>query len=580
VNTGAPLLRIQGLSVSLPASADRRHAVQDVSLDLWRNEILCVVGESGSGKSVMSRAILGLFPSRHVQPSAGRILFDGDDLLQASAERMRELRGNRIAMIFQEPMTALNPVLRIGAQIDEVLEIHRFGEGPAAGAGQRDAPGAGPREAPGARRARVLELLAAVNLPDPQQILSAYPHQLSGGQRQRAMIAMALALEPDILIADEPTTALDVTTQAQILTLIRDLQRKKGMGVIFVTHDFGVVAEIADRIAVMQHGRLVEQGPAGQVLGQPRADYTRALLAAVPSLTPGPQRDFSAQPVVLSVNQLSKSYGSGGGLFGGRIGRPARRVDALSAVSFSVRRGETVGIVGESGSGKSTAARCIARLIEADSGQIMVEGVDIAPLSPRALRPVRRRMQMVFQDPFGSLNPRRTVGQLIAEGPIVHGLGAAAAHARALDLLELVGLERRAAARYPHEFSGGQRQRIGIARALALEPAILVADEPVSALDVSVQDQVLRLLADIRNRLGLTVLFITHDLRVASQVCDSIVVMHKGRVVESGPVAEVYARPAHEYTRALLAAVPGRQWSHDNEARIANSAGPAPQTTP
>jgi len=386
------------------------------------------------------------------------------------------------------------------------------------------------------------------------------------------MIAMALALEPDILIADEPTTALDVTTQAQILLLIRDLQRKKGMGVIFVTHDFGVVAEIADRIAVMQHGRLVEQGRAGQVLNDPQAEYTRSLLAAVPSLTPGPKRDFSAQPVVLGVTGLNKSYRSGGGLFGGR----GRSVDALADVSFSVRRGETVGIVGESGSGKSTAARCIARLIDADSGRIMVEGVDIAPLAPRALRPVRRRLQMVFQDPFGSLNPRRTVGQLIAEGPIVHGLSPASAHARALELLDLVGLERRAAARFPHEFSGGQRQRIGLARALALEPAILVADEPVSALDVSVQDQVLRLLADIRNRLGLTVLFITHDLRVASQVCDSIVVMHKGRVVESGPVADVYARPAHAYTQALLAAVPGRQWGRDNDAR----AGTAPTATP
>jgi peptide/nickel transport system ATP-binding protein len=386
------------------------------------------------------------------------------------------------------------------------------------------------------------------------------------------MIAMALALEPDILIADEPTTALDVTTQAQILLLIRELQRKKGMGVIFVTHDFGVVAEIADRIAVMQHGRLVEQGSADQVLNQPQAAYTRSLLAAVPSLTPGPKRDFSAQPVALSVNALSKSYRSRGGLFGGQ----GRSVDALAAVSFSVRRGETVGIVGESGSGKSTAARCIARLIDADSGQILVEGVDIAALSARALRPVRRRMQMVFQDPFGSLNPRRTVGQLIAEGPIVHGLSEASAHARALELLDLVGLERRAAARYPHEFSGGQRQRIGLARALALEPAILVADEPVSALDVSVQDQVLRLLADIRNRLGLTVLFITHDLRVASQVCDSIVVMHKGRVVESGPVADVYAHPAHAYTQALLAAVPGRNWSHDNDARLATAPAAPP----
>ena len=547
-----PLLRIENLSVSLPASADRRHAVEGVSLALDRNQILCVVGESGSGKSVMSRAVMGLFPSRHVQPSGGRIVFEGEDLLQATPERLRDLRGNRIAMIFQEPMTALNPVLRIGAQIDEVLEIHRSGDG-------------------AARRARVLDLLAAVNLPDPQQILSAYPHQLSGGQRQRAMIAMALALEPDILIADEPTTALDVTTQAQILLLIRELQRKKGMGVIFVTHDFGVVAEIADRIAVMQHGRLVEQGTADQVLNQPQAAYTRALLAAVPSLTPGAKRDFSDQPVVLGVNALSKSYRSGGGLFGGRFGRPGRSGDALAAVSFSVRRGETVGIVGESGSGKSTAARCIARLIDADSGQIMVEGTDIASLSARALRPVRRRLQMVFQDPFGSLNPRRTVGQLIAEGPIVHGVSEAAAHARALELLDLVGLEKRAAARYPHEFSGGQRQRIGLARALALEPSILVADEPVSALDVSVQDQVLKLLADIRNRLGLTVLFITHDLRVASQVCDSIVVMHKGRVVESGPVADVYANPKHAYTQALLAAVPGRHWSHGNEARSVTS---------
>ena len=544
MSAGAPILQIDRLSVSLPAHADRRHAVEDVSLDLWRNEILCVVGESGSGKSVMSRAVLGLFPSRHVQPSGGRIVFEGEDLLKATPQRMRELRGNRIAMIFQEPMTALNPVMRIGAQIEEVLEIHRAGDS-------------------AARRRRSLEMLEAVNLPEPAAILSAYPHQLSGGQRQRAMIAMALALEPDILIADEPTTALDVTTQAQILALIRDIQRKKGMGVIFVTHDFGVVAEIADRIAVMQHGRLVEQGAADEVLNRPQAAYTRSLLAAVPSLTPRPGRDFSGQPVVLSVNGLNKTYRSGGGLFGAG----ARRVDALASVSFGVRRGETVGIVGESGSGKSTAARCITRLVSADSGQIMVEGIDIAALGPRALRPVRKRLQMVFQDPFGSLNPRRTVGQLISEGPIVHGTAPAAARARTLELLELVGLDKRAADRYPHEFSGGQRQRIGLARALALEPHILVADEPVSALDVSVQDQVLRLLADIRSRLGLTVLFITHDLRVASQVCDSIVVMHKGRVVEYGPVAEVYANPRHDYTRSLLAAVPGRKWSQGHEAR-------------
>ena len=538
------LLEIDGLSISLPAQADRRFAVEDVSLKLARNEILCVVGESGSGKSVMSRAVMGLFPSRHVQPSAGRIVFEGEDLLQASPQHLRELRGNRIAMIFQEPMTALNPVLRIGAQINEVLEVHRSGD-------------------KASRLRRVLDMLAAVNLPEPERILAAYPHQLSGGQRQRAMIAMALALEPSILIADEPTTALDVTTQAQILQLIRDIQRKQGMGVIFVTHDFGVVAEIADRIAVMQHGRLVEQGAAQALLQQPQADYTRALLAAVPSLTPRKKRDFSAAPVVLGVKNLHKTFRSGGGLFGG----PARQVDALADVSFNIRRGETVGVVGESGSGKSTVARCITRLLQADSGEIRVDGVDISHLGARALRPVRKRMQMVFQDPFGSLNPRRTVGQLVAEGPVVHGVAPEEAWARMLGLLEMVGLERRAAERFPHEFSGGQRQRIGLARALALEPDILVADEPVSALDVSVQAQVLRLLEDIRNRLGLTVLFITHDLRVASQVCDTVAVMHRGRIVEFGAVADVYANPSHAYTRALMAAVPGRQWSQGNDAR-------------
>jgi peptide/nickel transport system ATP-binding protein len=539
-----PLLAIENLRVSLPAQADRAFAVDDVTLSLARNEILCIVGESGSGKSVLSRAVLGLFPSRHVQPKGGRILLDGEDLLAASAARMRAVRGNRISMIFQEPMTALNPVLRIGRQIEEVLEVHRIGTG-------------------GERRSRALAMLEAVNLPDPEKILSAYPHQISGGQRQRAMIAMALALEPDVLIADEPTTALDVTTQAQILALIRDIQRKKGMGVIFVTHDFGVVAEIADRIAVMQYGKLVEQGSAREVLTAPREAYTRALLAAVPGLTPGPKRDFAGKDVVLAVKDVTKTYRTGGRLPWGK----GRQVDALRGVTFDVRQGESLGIVGESGSGKSTLARCIVRLVDSDSGRIEIHGNDIAALGSRALRPVRRKMQMVFQDPFGSLNPRRTVGQLISEGPIVHGTPAAEAQRRTMSLLELVGLDPRAAGRYPHEFSGGQRQRIGLARALALEPEILVADEPVSALDVSVQDQVLKLIADIRARLGLTVLFITHDLRVASQVCDSIAVMHRGSVVEYGAVADVYADPRHDYTRTLLAAVPGRSWSESRAAR-------------
>ncbi len=539
MNASAALLSIEGLTIDLPEKADRRHAVENLNLSLNRNEILCVVGESGSGKSLMSRAILGLFPSRHVKPSAGKIIFKGEDLLAASAARLRDLRGNRISMIFQEPMTALNPVMKIGAQIEEALATHLQIEGKT-------------------RHTRVAEMLAAVNLPDPEKIMQSYPHQLSGGQRQRAMIAMALMLEPDILIADEPTTALDVTTQAQILKLIRQIQKKNGMGVLFVTHDFGVVAEIADRVAVMQSGLIVEQGAAEEVLERPKAQYTRSLLESVPSLIPGPKIDFAAKQVMIAAKGLSKTYKSGGSIFASS----GRQVNAVNSVDFEIRHGETLGIVGESGSGKSTLARCITRLVDSDDGSILINGVDIAKLKQDQLRPVRRRMQMVFQDPFGSLNPRRTVGQLISEGPIVHGIPDDQAWQRTYELLELVGLERKAANRYPHEFSGGQRQRIGLARALALQPEILVADEPVSALDVTVQSQVLNLLSDLRGKLGLTMLFITHDLRVASQVCDSIAVMLKGEIVEYGPVADVYANPRHAYTKELLAAVPGRDWSH------------------
>ena len=529
------VLSIERLTVDLPSWADRPHAVEDVTLELRHDEILCVVGESGSGKSVMARSILGLFPSRHVKPSGGRILYDGENLLAAAPEHLRALRGSRIAMIFQEPMTALNPVLTIGRQIEEVIEVHQ------------------PVVRQASRR-RVLEMLSAVRLPEPERMYSAYPHQISGGQCQRAMIAMALTLEPDILIADEPTTALDVTTQAQILALIREIQTTRRMGVLFITHDFGVVAEIADRIAVMQQGRLVEHGPAKAILKAPREPYTRTLLAAVPGLLPAPPRKAFAQaPVAMHVAGLEKTYRSGS-VFGGS----ARVVHAAKGVAFEIRRGETLGIVGESGSGKSTVARCVARLVESDAGEIRVGDTDFGRLSHRALRVARKRVQMVFQDPYGSLDPRRTVGKLIAEGPIVHGTPPAAAWQRALELLELVGLDRRAAARYPHEFSGGQRQRIGLARALALDPEVLIADEPVSALDVSVQAQVLHLLADIRDRLGLTVLFITHDLRVAAQVCDSIAVMRRGEIVEYGLTAEVFSGPRHAYTRELFAAVPGR----------------------
>ncbi|HEX6794092.1 MAG TPA: ABC transporter ATP-binding protein [Casimicrobiaceae bacterium] len=539
------ILAIQNLSVELPPWADRPQAVSDTSLTLARDEILCVVGESGSGKSVMARAVMGLLPE-HLRASAGAILLEGEDLLRAMPSRLREIRGSRVSMIFQEPMTALNPVKTIGAQIDEMLELHT-------------------KLARRERSDRIVAMLKSVRLSDAERLLAAYPHQLSGGQRQRAMIAMALILEPAVVIADEPTTALDVTTQSGILALFRDIQRARHIGVLFITHDFGVVADIADRVAVMQRGRVVEAGTAEQILNAPKHPYTQSLIAAVPSLAPRERRMKTDARVVLSVAGLEKTYHAGGA-----FGRAGRTVRAVKSVDLSIRHGETLGLVGESGSGKSTLARCIVRLVDAERGSIVVGGdVDLMKLSRGALRAHRRHIQMVFQDPYGSLDPRCTVGRLIAEGPIVHGVSESEAISRAHSLLELVGLERRAADRFPHEFSGGQRQRIGIARALALDPSILVADEPVSALDVSVQAQVLRLLADIRDRLDLTMLFITHDLRVAAQVCDTIAVMHDGEIVEYGPTSGIYAEPRHAYTQSLLAAVPGRHWTPPLTAALA-----------
>jgi peptide/nickel transport system ATP-binding protein len=368
------------------------------------------------------------------------------------------------------------------------------------------------------------------------------------------MIAMALALEPRVLIADEPTTALDVTTQAQILKLIRELQQRKGTAVLFITHDFGVVAEIADRVAVMQHGKLVEAGRAEDVLNRPEHPYTRALIAAIPPLAPPPPKDVAAEPI-LRIEHVSKTYRKGG-----LIARNRRVTHAVQDVSLTLPRGGTLGIVGESGSGKSTLARCVVRLLDPDSGSIRLGDTDLAALSRRAMREQTRHIQMVFQDPFASLNPRRRAGELVAQGLIIHGERPVKAMAKAKEMFALVGLDPDATERYPHEFSGGQRQRIGLARALALEPKVLVADEPVSALDVSVQAQVLRLLADLRSRLGLSMVFITHDLRVAAQICDRIAVMQSGVVVEEGTTAEVFRSPRHSYTQALLAAVPGRDW--------------------
>ena len=532
------LLKISNLDITLPEGSERALAVENLSIDLAPGETLCIVGESGSGKSLTARALMGLLPAPHVKVSQGMIDFCGEDLTKVSERRLREIRGSEISMVFQEPMTALNPVMTIGSQIDEIFRFH------ANMSSQQ-------------RRQSAIELLANVQLPDPKQIVSAYPHEISGGQRQRAMIAMALALEPKILIADEPTTALDVTTQAQILKLISDMQAVHKTGVLFITHDFGVVADIADRVAVMQYGQIVETGSVDKVLNHPEHPYTQALIASVPSLTPRAARARS-DDVVLETQELHKTFGGGKSFFG--LGPPNRIVHAVNDVTVELRRGETLGIVGESGSGKSTLARCMIRLLDSDSGKIMIDGVNLRPLNRAEMRPWRAKIQMVFQDPFASLNPRIKVGQIIAQGPIVQGSSRAEAEARARELLGIVGLDERAFNRYPHEFSGGQRQRIGIARALALNPEILVADEPVSALDVSIQAQILKLLDEIRERMNLSMLFITHDLRVAAQVCDRLAVMRYGEIVETGVTGDIFNAPQHSYTRDLLAAVPGQNW--------------------
>jgi peptide/nickel transport system ATP-binding protein len=530
------VLQLEKLTIALPSGADRANAVSDIDLTLRAGKVTCLIGESGSGKSLVARAILGLLPGPHVRIGSGRILFEGQDLAHAPQDKMRSIRGAKIGMIFQEPMTALNPLHTIGRQLDEVLRIHTsLGKA--------------------ARRARVCEVIDSVHLPEPVRIIGSYPHQLSGGQRQRAMIAMALLLKPRLLIADEPTTALDVTTQAQILYLIRELQREHGTSVLFITHDFGVVADVADEVAVLRRGTLVECGSAAAVLGAPSHAYTKALIAAVPKLAPPTTRTPNTQPFIVEAREVAKTYGARG-LFGGRV------TQALAGVTVELRRGETLGLVGESGSGKSTLARAITRLMPIDGGEILLGGEDIAQLSRRELRPVRKRVQMVFQDPYASLDPRQRIIDIIAEGPIIHGTPAAKAREEAQALLDLVGLDRSAARRFPHEFSGGQRQRIGIARALALHPEVLVADEPVSALDVSVQARVLTLLADIKARLQLSMLFVTHDLRVALQICDRIAVMKQGKVVEVAPTAEIFFNPQHSYTKALFAAVPGGNWQN------------------
>ncbi len=533
------VLELRDLVVALPPGSDRLHAVEGVTLAVDRGEIVCLLGESGSGKSVIAQTVMGLLP-REVRPIAGQVLLEGENLRAATPARLRALRGARMTMIFQEPMTALNPVMTAGAQIDELLAFHT------------DAPA-------NARRERIFNMFEKVRLADPARVYAAYPHQLSGGQRQRIMIAMALILDPALLIADEPTTALDVTTQAEILKLIRALQSEHRTAVLFITHDFGVVAEIADRVAVLEKGVMVEVGPTNDVLRAPRHRYTQMLVDAVPSLVPAARVTKHADRAVIAVRDLSKIYA------GGTFLRRRMDVPAAKDIALVVRQGETVGIVGESGSGKSTVARCIARIIEPTSGTIALNGINVS-LAARADREFRQRVQIVFQDPYRSLNPRRTVGASIIEGPMNFGASMAVAWRRAEELMTLVRLDPRVLERYPHEFSGGQRQRICIARALALDPHLLIADEAVSALDVSVQAQILQLLADIQARLRLGLLFITHDLRVAAAICDRILVMAGGRIVEQGDTEQIFNTPSHHYTQTLLAAAPGRAFDFRRRA--------------
>lgn len=542
------ILQVDRLSVS---TAQGVPILRDISFSIRAGETMCLVGESGSGKSVTSLATLGLLPKGALKITGGRILLEGEDVLQVSNGRLKALRGSQMAMIFQEPMTALNPVLTVGRQIDEVLQTHT---------GLRATE----------RHARVMDALAQVHLPDIARVYQSYPHQLSGGQRQRIMIAMALVLEPRLLIADEPTTALDVTTQQQILKLIRELQQKHGTAVLFITHDMGVVVDIADRVCVMRQGHIVESGGLHQVLSAPTQEYTRTLLAAVPALTPRPARQAISPQVVLDVVEVGKVYPAKGGSLNW-FGKRREGTRALHNVTFSLKRGRTLGIVGESGSGKSTMARCVMRLLTPDEGAIRITGNDISELSAAGLKPHRKRIQMIFQDPNRSLNPRISIGKSLVEGPMNHGVSFTDAWSRGQQLLELVGLPADAIERFPHQFSGGQRQRIAIARALAMEPDVIVADEAVSALDVSVQAQVLNLLNDIQQRLGIAILFITHDLRVAAQLCDDVLVMQHGEVIEYGAAGDVLVAPQHAYTRQLMDAVPGKGWDFSHGRRAGDA---------
>ncbi|KQO68837.1 ABC transporter ATP-binding protein [Methylobacterium sp. Leaf89] len=523
------LLDVQDLSVAFRARERETRAVDRVSFTITAGETLALVGESGSGKSVTALSILRLLDGSAYHPG-GRILFKGEDLLTLPEKRLRGIRGADITMVFQEPMTSLNPLHTIQRQIGEVLEVHR---------------GLSGRKA----RARILELLELVGLRDAERRLNAYPHELSGGQRQRVMIAMALACEPELLVADEPTTALDVTVQAQILTLLADLQKRLGMAMLFITHDLGIVQRIADNVCVMLAGRVVEAGPVAEIFARPQHDYTRRLLASEPKGRANPVPPEAG--CLLEAGPLKVWFPIREGL----LRRTTSHVKAVDGVSLRVRAGETVGVVGESGSGKTTLGLALLRLTGCE-GPIVFLGRSIAGLPPAAMRPIRRDMQVVFQDPYGSLSPRMTVADIVAEGLVVQGAVKTRAERQAVvaKALDDVGLDPATMNRYPHEFSGGQRQRIAIARAIVLKPKFVVLDEPTSALDRSVQAQIVTLLRDLQRERGLAYLFISHDLKVVRALANYVLVMQNGRVVEEGPAEDIFAAPKTAYTQALFAA--------------------------
>src|ERR1700761_9838145 len=525
-----PLLRVRDLSVAFHQPSGMSLAVDRISFDIKRGECVALVGESGSGKSVSALSVLRFLPYPTASHPTGSIHFKGRELLDLPEREIRSIRGNDISIIFQEPMTSLNPLHTIESQIGEILQLHSGVRGSMA-------------------RARTLELLTQVGIPEPETRLASYPHQLSGGQRQRVMIAMALANEPDLLIADEPTTALDVTVQAQILALLAEIRSRLGMSLLFITHDLGIVRRIADRVCVMNSGEIVEQGPVEQVFTTPKHPYTRALLAAEPKPDPAPPRPES--PVVISTDDLKVWFPIKRGVLRSTVGH----IKAVDGVSLTVRKGETLGVVGESGSGKTTLGLALLRLISS-KGPIVFLGKDIQGLNFREMRPFRRDMQIVFQDPFGSLSPRMSVGDIIAEGLTVHQkqLSAEEREARVVKAMDDVGLKPEWRARYPHEFSGGQRQRISIARAAVLEPNFVVLDEPRSALDMLLQAQMVDLLRDLQRKRDLTYMFISHDLRVVASLASHLIVMKSGKVEEEGLAMDLFKAPKTDYTRALFAA--------------------------